>query len=85
MAATRCRRTTVQCPDCTTFHFLWCLRIASFGAVTIFGFFIPMVTLVELPVMMKVPVLKVVTDKAFFFLVRTFVKVEILVNYYYLI
>jgi len=24
----------VQCPDCTTFHFLWCLRIASFGAVT---------------------------------------------------
>jgi len=30
----RCRRTTVQCPNCTTFHFLWCLRIASFGAVT---------------------------------------------------
>ena len=25
----------MQCPDCTTFHFLWCLRIASFGAVTI--------------------------------------------------
>ena len=24
----------MQCPDCTTFHFLWCLRIASFGAVT---------------------------------------------------
>jgi len=24
----------VQCSDCTTFHFLWCLRIASFGAVT---------------------------------------------------
>jgi len=24
----------VQCPDCTTFHFLWCLRIASFSAVT---------------------------------------------------
>ena len=25
----------MQCPDCTTFHFLWCLRIASFGAVTV--------------------------------------------------
>ena len=25
----------MQCLDCTTFHFLWCLRIASFGAVTL--------------------------------------------------
>ena len=24
----------MQYLDCTTFHFLWCLRIASFGAVT---------------------------------------------------
>ena len=35
----RCRRTTVQCSDCTTFHFLWCLRIASFGAVIQLFFF----------------------------------------------